>query len=348
MVLPDYFLPNHVDTALGELMHRLFADRGVGRLKEPGEVVLDGELWLQLEQLGLRRLTGDPARGGSGAGWVEAAELLYAAASTAVSLPLAEHDLLAGWLADRAELTLHGEVNTACILDDRGAAWGVPWLPAAQELVALQLRSGGWQACRVVVREPVLKSGRNIAGEPHADLVLDPSGQVWKPVEAGVAEEFHYRGALARAVQVCGALTTMVRLSVSYSTQRSQFGRPIAGFQAVQQLVADCAAELALAMAATQAAVLAAASSATWSDPDLRMRIAIARSCVGHAGSVIVRGAHQVHGAIGTTQEHDLHRYSKPVLAWRSEFGSTAEWDRRLTATVLEAGAAGVWPLLSG
>jgi acyl-CoA dehydrogenase len=32
--------------------------------------------------------------------------------------------------------------------------------------------------------------------------------------------------------------------------------------------------------------------------------------------------AHQVHGAIGFTHEYDLHRYTRRLMGWRSEFGN--------------------------
>ena len=66
--------------------------------------------------------------------------------------------------------------------------------------------------------------------------------------------------------------------------------------------------------------------------------VAAARSCAGHASSVVVRNAHQVHGAIGTTREHRLHEFTRAALAWRSEFGSVRYWDEWLTDAALSAG----------
>jgi len=129
----------------------------------------------------------------------------------------------------------------------------------------------------------------------------------------------------------------MLAMSVQYATERVQFGRPLARFQAIQHLVADVASEVALATAAVDAAVAEMASA----DRDLErleLAVAIARSVAGHAASVVVRNAHQVHGAIGTTLEHRLHELTKPVLAWRTEFGSLREWDARLTAMLARPG----------
>ena len=64
----------------------------------------DLALWEQLDEVGLARLTGSEASGGSGATWFAAAELLDAAARFGVPTPVVEHDLLAGWLLDEAAL----------------------------------------------------------------------------------------------------------------------------------------------------------------------------------------------------------------------------------------------------
>ena len=47
--------------------------------------------------------------------------------------------------------------------------------------------------------------------------------------------------------------------------------------------------------------------------------------------------AHQVHGAIGFTIEHILHRYSLRALAWRDDFGSESYWAVELGKLVAAA-----------
>jgi acyl-CoA dehydrogenase len=155
------------------------------------------------------------------------------------------------------------------------------------------------------------------------------------------------RGALMRAVQMTGAMDAAVDLTVQHAAGRKQFGRPLAAFQAVQQLTADAAAEAALARAATDAALMQAVATQFAGD-GLLFSIAVARSVCGHSGSTVVRDAHQVHGAIGTTREHVLHRVTMPILAWTNDFGSVAEWDALLAQAAREAGDAGLWQLVSG
>jgi alkylation response protein AidB-like acyl-CoA dehydrogenase len=155
------------------------------------------------------------------------------------------------------------------------------------------------------------------------------------------------RGALMRAVQITGAMDAAVDLTVRHAAERKQFGRPLAAFQAVQHLAADAAAEAALARAATDAA-LSQAAATQFAGDGLLFSIAVARSVCGHSGSTVVRNAHQVHGAIGTTREHILHRVTMPILAWTNDFGTVVEWDALLEQAARDAGEAGLWELVSG
>jgi len=155
------------------------------------------------------------------------------------------------------------------------------------------------------------------------------------------------RGALMRAVQMTGAMDAAVDLTVRHAADRKQFGRPLAAFQAVQHLAADAAAEAALARAATDAA-LSQAVATQFAGAGLLFSVAVARSVCGHSGSTVVRNAHQVHGAIGTTREHILHRVTMPILAWTNDFGSVAEWDALLEQAAHDAGDAGLWELVCG
>ena len=64
---------------------------------------------------------------------------------------------------------------------------------------------------------------------------------------------------------------------------------------------------------------------------------------VGEASAI----AHQVHGAIGFTEEHILHRYTQRLWDWRDDFGSESEWAVQLGEMIAEKGADELWPLLT-
>lgn len=331
-----------VDAELVEMMSAVFAAHR--EQHAPGEAI--AELWGRLGELGLVRLTGSEETGGSGAGWAEAVELLRAAAWHGVQIPLAEHDLLACWLLETAGREVDDARRTACLLDADGSARGVPWASYSEKVVLLFSDGTGYRVADVDTASLSMTAGHNNAGEPRDDVRADLATLTGNPVHANVAEQFAQRAALVRAVQVCAVLDRILELSVAHTRERTQFGRPLAKFQAVQNLVADIAAESALARAATEGA-LAAALRSDWSSSHLDFLVAVARSCVGHATSVVVRNAHQVHGAIGTTLEHRLHEFTMPALSWRSEYGSVAHWDQVLSDYATQAGAGKLWALVT-
>ncbi len=319
------------------------------RLHRPGPSVnlaLDTDLWARLDDLGLTRLSASEASGGSGAGWLEAAALLGLAAGAAAAVPVAEHDVLAAWLLESAGLPNDGRLRTVCRPDPSGVAHNVTWASDAASIVALWEDSDQWRVADVAPDRTDITMGRNLAGEPCDTVVFDlgdlEQGVV---VEHTIGAQFHLRGALARSAQVVGAMDRVLEVVVTHVTERTQFGRPIGRFQAVQHLVADIAMETALARSATDAAVARAAAS-DWTDPGMLFAVGVAKSCVGHASSVVVRGAHQVLGAIGTTLEHELHLLTKPILCRRSEFGSVHEWDETLAELASSAGHERLWPLV--
>jgi acyl-CoA dehydrogenase len=323
-----------VEPALTQMMDAVFAEHG----HSP-------DLWERLDGLGLIRLTGSEESGGSGAGWFEAAELLSAAVRHGVRIPLAENDVLAGWLLDAAGVPCDPAKRTVCVLNSSGTAIRVPWAAAAERLVVAWHRGDDYAVADLDPDRVSITPGANMIGEPRDTVAADLDTLDGTPVDRDLVEQLRLKSALVRSIQVCAALDRVLESSIDHASSREQFGRPLAKFQAVQHLISDIAAEAALARSATEAALTAAVGS-DWSDPRLDFLAAAARSCAGHAASVVVRNAHQVHGAIGTTKEHRLHEFTRAALAWRSEFGSMRHWDDRLTGMALEAGAGGLWRLI--
>lgn len=337
-----------VDPDLVAMMDAVFAEY---RTAHPYVPVADRDtgLWRHLHGLGLVRLTGTEESGGSGAGWYEAAELLAAAARNAVRVPLAEHDLLACWLLEAVGLggdSADTAVRTVCRLSAEGVAHNVPWAAGADRIALVWPVADGHHAADVATDVVRIAPGHNAIGEPRDSVAADLSGVAGVPVSATQVAQLQLKAALVRAIQICAALDRILELSIDHATSRVQFGRPISRFQAVQSLIADLAAEAALARAATESA-LATAIATEWSADELEFHVAVARACAGHATSVVVRNAHQVHGAIGTTREHRLHEFTRAALAWRSEFGSMRYWDEKVTEVALGVGAAGLWSAIA-
>lgn len=339
-------LTNTVDTDLLAMMESVFASFAPRVGGELSAVEFDPKLWSELTDLGLARLTGGEQAGGSGGSWFDAAGLLGTAAASAVPVPVVEHDLIAGWLLESAGMPIDDGLMTAAFVDSCGTARAVPWARSADRLVLVKpVSTSSWAVCSVAASTIRIDNGRNLAGEHRDTVHVDLDAQQWVTVSGGVGNEMVLRGALARSLQICGALEKILELCITHAITRTQFGRPLSKFQAVQHMVADIASETALARMAADAAVAKVVRS-EWGDDGVLFAIAVAKSCAGHAVSSIVRQAHQIHGAIGTTNEHQLHRYTKSVLSWRSEYGSVRSWDNILTEAAIASASGNLWSLI--
>lgn len=339
--------PVAADPELTAMMDAVFADHRQTH-QAAAQIERDTGLWRKLDELGLLRLTGPEASGGSGAGWPEAAELLSAAVRHGVRIPVAEHDLLACWLLDAVGLPTDAAARTVCVVGDDGQAHRVPWASTAERIVVVWPAGTDCYAADVGVMDPSLRitPGTNLVGEPRDELSVALGLLTGVPVSADQLAQLRLKSALVRSIQVCTALDSALEIAVAHTCSRVQFGRPLSKFQAVQHMLSDIAAEAALARAATEAALTAAVAS-EWSAPNLAFLVAVARSCVGHAASTVVRNAHQACGAMGTTLEHRLHTHTRAALAWRSEFGSVRFWDNQVADAAMQAGSSGLWSLIA-
>lgn len=337
-----------VDGAFVDMLDQFFGDsRASTRLVPAGHV--DRDLWQQLDDLGLARLTATGASGGSGASWAEAAALLRAAAFHMTPLPLVENDLLAIWLLETAGVSVtDAAIRTVAVFDDDDSTPDVPWVLAADSLVLLLRRDADWTVHDMPFADFDVTASSALIGVPRHSVRVDRSRLgAGMPVDSWIRDAFQLRGALARAVQISGALDRALELCVQHCTSRVQFGRPIGRFQAVQHMVADIALEGAISRAACESAV-AAMAAPDMDVADLEFEVAVARSVTNHAVSTVVRNAHQVHGAIGATLEHDLHRVANAALDWRRDFGSVSYSDAVVARHAVRAGRNGLWPLVTG
>lgn len=140
-----------------------------------------------------------------------------------------------------------------------------------------------------------------------------------------------------RAAQIGGALNGALHLSVQYTRERKQFGKPLAAFQAIQQQLAVLTEEAC----ATNMAAAAAFHKMDRGPADFELAAAKLRA--NQAAGVGASIAHQVHGAMGFTKEYDLQKFTRRLWAWRSEFGNERHWATELGARVTARGAGNFW-----
>ncbi len=304
------------------------------------EILSRDDPWPALLESGLA-LAGVPEEaGGSGGTLADAAAVLRAAGRGGAAVPLAETGWLAGRLLAEAGLPVPPGALTAASGDVEtdgrtltGTLRRVPWARSAHRIAVL---ADGL----VAVVDPAharITEGANVAGEPRDDVVLSGvRAEAAAPCGADAAE-LRRRGALARAVQLTGAMGRALDLSVRYAGEREQFGRPLARFQAVQQMLAELAGEATVADVAVRAAVRT---------PDDPVAVAAAKANASRAAGAVAAIAHQVHGALGVTGEHVLRTVTLRLWSWRDEYGNETAWADDLGAAA--AAAADPWAFLTG
>jgi len=347
-----------VDKALGSLFE-CHADDASRRLaKEQG---WSAALWQDLVAEGRvgSVALGDALACGSSP---ELASLLRASGYFGFSLPLAE-TAIAAWMLRSSGLEVPVRaMSVAPLLQEtlRLVPSGRQWLlsgratrvPLASRLGSIVVLASGADGDRVALVDSAacnLKVRSNLAGESRDDVrfdevVLDES-RVAAAGNGVTQEAIQLHGALMRSLQLAGALERALELAVAHARGREQFGRRIAQFQAIQHELARFAGEVAVAVAAALSTAGAAAragdiQAARWAVAAAKLRTSQA---AGEGGMI----AHQVHGAVGITDEHPLHHVTLRLWAWREEFGNEAHWATVLGKSVLAAGADGFWQSLT-
>jgi acyl-CoA dehydrogenase len=276
--------------------------------------------------------------------------VLRVAGRHAVPLPLAETGVLAGWLLSGAGLSV--DPGAATVASGTGLSWdgrtatgsasNVAWGSAAERIVTLL--SGGDAPIVATFAPSDLRIERHtdLAGEPRDTVHFDGVTPLASaPAAPGVdAESLAHRGALTRITLMAGALREVLTITLRYTNERQQFGRPVARFQAVQQHLVHIAQQAArLDMAAD----LAAAAGTG----DLRFAVWAAKSVADDAVGIATRAAHQAHGAMGMTQEYPLHNLTRRLWSWTREYGTGAQAAISLGAAIIGQDVNALWPTIT-
>ncbi len=342
-----------VDPLLVETVDRLLRDWSTFEAVEQAERERwCAPVWDAMAEAGLPWISIAESAGGSGGTLVDAMAVLRLVGRHTAPVPVAETGPLAGWLATTAGLALP-DGPASVVPGDRvlrvedGRVRGeavVAWGGRVTRIVALV---DGPEGQLVVSADPArleVTARVNLAGEPR-DLVrfdIALADVDWAPAPVGCDRgELLRRGSLTRTVLSAGALDAMSQLTVDYTNDRRQFGRPVAAFQAVQHhlvTVAQCAVRASMAADLATRAVAASGGA---------FEVAAARVIADAAAVEGTRAAHQAHGAMGVTREYRLHHLSRRLWAWRHEHGPAKWWRRRLGIGVATAGADAWFPSIA-
>ncbi|OBB66653.1 MULTISPECIES: acyl-CoA dehydrogenase family protein [unclassified Mycobacterium] len=298
-----------IDAALGA------ADLpGVIRAWSAGDTAPGRKVWGQLADLGVTALAVPEKFDGIEAHPVDLVVALERLGRWCVPGPVAESIAVAPVLlasddqAERCAALASGELMVTVALP--------PQTPRAVDAVTAGL-------VLVATDEGVAEAtpgDRHESVDPSRPLYdVTPAGRAW---QADLRRAYEF-GALATAAQLVGAAEALLRDTVDYAKQRSQFGRVIGSYQAIKHKLADVHIAIELARPLLYGAALS-----------LEPRdVSAAKAAAAEAGLLAARSALQTHGAIGFTQEHDLSLWLLRVQALRSAWGTPEAHRRR----VLEA-----------
>ena len=337
---------------IAESINRILSqsvDRAVLDTFESG--LWPADLWERVQQNGFHEVLDND--GEAALDWQEAQPVLFALGYHRVPLPLGE-TLLANWLCARVGLAVAD--GPATVVDGTnleitsgaggalrvsGSIARVPWARFCDRLVV----AGAFNEQPLIAI--VDKDPNHLRIDPAQDIAAEPRDTVEflncpLRVHAASPKDQHnpvrLYGALIRATTMAGVANSVLDQSVQYVNDRVQFGRPLAKFQAVQQMLAELATEVAAATMASTSACAAAGSANAFLD------IAVAKVRAGQMAIRVPRIAHQVHGAMGFTHEHSLHFGTRRLWSWREEFGNDVAWAREIGLAAIAAGGQGLWP----
>ena len=156
---------------------------------------------------------------------------------------------------------------------------------------------------------------------PASDL-LGEEGKAW-PVFQRIAQ----KATVIECAYLVGLSQMAFDITLNYTKERVQFGRPIATFQALQHRAADAATDVDSSRYVTYKAAWAIAEE----EPEVDEQVHIAKAWVSEASRRVVAAAQQMHGGIGFTKDYKIQLYFRRQKAAELAWGD-ADHHRELIA----------------
>jgi len=275
--------------------------------------------------------------GGFGCDWTEAAVIAFQWGRYASPLPIVPM-LLAVRLAALAGDMTFAENGLAVLRIPDAAPPQAP-LVDGRDAILLLVRDD--ENPRIeIINATVDETVADLLGEPWIILGEDTLTAVHEISSADMITTVA-GGCLLYAASIAGALSRVLETIIEYANTRTQFGRPLSKFQALQHLIADASAE-AVATEAALNAGLHALDNGTATPQDWLS----AKAQAGRAAGAVAASAHQVMGAIGFTDEHPLHHYTKRLWTWRDDWMAQSRCELEIGRNAFTAGGNDLWPLI--
>jgi len=167
--------------------------------------------------------------------------------------------------------------------------------------------------------------------EVPGDAVLGTVGQGWPIIQRCLQ-----RAIVGKCVEMLGGADAVLEMTVEYAKQRTQFGRPVGSFQAVQHHCANMATDVE--------GCRQIAYQAAWRVSEglpAQREVAMAKAWVSGAYQRVCSTAHQCHGAIGFTKEHNLQLYTRRAKVQELSYGDV-NWHKEAALHQIESQAPSV------
>ncbi|MAF38244.1 MAG: hypothetical protein CL696_05070 [Chloroflexi bacterium] len=144
-----------------------------------------------------------------------------------------------------------------------------------------------------------------------ADSALGAVDEAWPIIERSIQ-----RATAAQCIQMLGGAEAVLDMTVEYAKGRTQFGRAIGTFQAVQHHCARMATDVEGSKGVAFQAVWRLSEGLS-----AKKELAVAKAWIGPAYRRVCATSHQCHGAIGFTKEHDLQLYTRRAKVHELTYG---------------------------
>jgi alkylation response protein AidB-like acyl-CoA dehydrogenase len=281
----------------------------------------DESLWrLLCEQVGVAALVVPEEYGGAGGTLGDAAVVVEELGKGLVPSPLVGTTLaeLALLAADQPDADILGSLADGAAI---GAVVFDPGYVINGDIADIVIATNDGKLDRwttfsaepLTPMDPTRRLAR-IRPESAAPLGTDP----------GVADA----AAILLAAEQIGAAARCLEITVEYTKERQQFGRPIGSFQALKHRMAD----LYVAVQSARAVVYDAVEQAD--DAPSATSAALARVAATEAFNTVAAEGIQLHGGIAITWEHDMQLYFKRAHGSSHVLGAAGEYLSRLEAEV--------------
>ncbi|MFT7048420.1 MAG: alkylation response protein AidB-like acyl-CoA dehydrogenase [Halioglobus sp.] len=300
----------------------------------------DPALWQQIVEMGLPGITIPQQFGGLGMSELDFVLLAQECGYVALPEPLVHTSLIA-----------------VPMLKELGGGLAARWLPkvaAGEAKVVVGLERNLLVEDAHIADLLLIQKGKEIFALTPQQVTLrhnasiDPSRKLYAlefdPSVQSVARGEHAtdlvnaalnRGALACAAQALGLAQRMIDMTVLYTTDRHQFGKPIGSFQAVKHSMANIAVRLEYAKAPVHRAAYAIANG----QASASRNVSHAKVVACEAAKLAAKNTIQAHGAMGYTWEVDLHIFMKKAWALANTWGDEGFHKTRVADYIFSEGA---------